>query len=199
MRIHQATRQLLPRAERQAQLLRAAAAAFARAGFAGTSMDDVAAAAGVSRLIVYRHFDSKEALYRAVLDGVGARLRDEFLAGLDAPGRAGFVVRGLLAVAREDPDGFRLLWVHAAREPQFTEYATEFREGAALAADLLIGASIADRTFRRWATHAVVGALADSVLAWLDEGDLERDEMFVATATAGLRAMCEAWIAASPR
>jgi AcrR family transcriptional regulator len=162
-------------------------------------MDDVAAAAGVSRLIVYRHFESKEALYRAVLDAVGSRLRDEFLAGLEAPDRrAGFVVQGLLAVAREDPDGFRLLWVHAAREPQFAEYVTEFRAGAALAADLLIGAAIADRTFRRWATHAVVGALADAVLAWLDEGEPELDEKFVATATAGLRAMCEAWIAASP-
>jgi len=52
-------RQLLSRADRQAQLLRAAATAFARAGFAATSMDDVAAEAGVTKLIVYRNFDSK--------------------------------------------------------------------------------------------------------------------------------------------
>src|SRR5690606_14799714 len=48
-----ATRTLLSRPERQAQLRRAAATAFARTGFAGTSMEDVARQAGVSRLIVY--------------------------------------------------------------------------------------------------------------------------------------------------
>ena len=73
------------RADRQAQLLRAAATAFARAGFAATSMDDVAAEAGVTKLIVYRNFDSKEDLYRSVLDGVSDRLRDEWLREMDQP------------------------------------------------------------------------------------------------------------------
>ena len=68
------TRRLMQRDERQAQILAAAAAAFARTGFAGTSMDDVAAEAGITRLIVYRHFDSKEDLYRAVLTKVTDRL-----------------------------------------------------------------------------------------------------------------------------
>ena len=40
-------RRLLSREERQASILRAAARAFAGAGFAGTSMEDVAAEAGV--------------------------------------------------------------------------------------------------------------------------------------------------------
>ncbi len=39
-----------------------------RGGYAATSMADVAAATGVSHLIVYRHFDSKEELYEAVLE-----------------------------------------------------------------------------------------------------------------------------------
>src|SRR3954470_6565918 len=78
------TRRLLPRDERQAQLLSAAATAFAHAGFAGTSMEDVAATAGVTKLIVYRHFDSKDELYRAVLTQVATRLREEFEAGLAA-------------------------------------------------------------------------------------------------------------------
>src|SRR5262249_48099601 len=62
-------RRLLPRAERRAALLHAAARVFARAGFAHTSLEEIAAAAGVTRLIIYRHFDSKEVLYRAVLQG----------------------------------------------------------------------------------------------------------------------------------
>ena len=52
-------RRLLARADRAASILRAAARAFARAGYAGTSMDDIATAAGVSKLMLYRHFNSK--------------------------------------------------------------------------------------------------------------------------------------------
>ena len=60
----------LPRAERRAQLLTAAATAFVSGGFDGTSMEDVAEQAGVTRLIVYRIFATKEDLYRAVLESV---------------------------------------------------------------------------------------------------------------------------------
>src|SRR5215207_5909723 len=66
----------MPRAQRQAQLLTAAASAFVRGGFDGTSMEDVAEASGVTRLIVYRNFGSKEELYRAVLASVTERLAD---------------------------------------------------------------------------------------------------------------------------
>lgn len=196
MRIHPATpRTLLSRPERQASILRAAATAFAHAGYAATSMEEVAAEAGVTKLILYRNFASKEELYRAVLERVSGRLGDEFLAGLTQPddARSGFAVRSLLSVAREDPDGFRLLWVHAAREPQFADYVHEHRERAVGAADFLIGAGIKDGTVRRWGTRAIVGALVESVLAWLDEGPPERDEELVAIATRGLRAMYEAW------
>ena len=64
---------LLSRSERQASILRGAAQAFAHNGFAGTSMDDVAAACGVTKLILYRHFETKEGLYRAVLQRVFER------------------------------------------------------------------------------------------------------------------------------
>src|SRR5688572_16321693 len=139
------TRQLLPKAERQAQILTAAATAFARAGYAATSMDDVAAEAGVTRLIVYRHFESKEELYRAVLTGVSERLIETFVEGLEhRDERPGWAPQGLLTVAREQPDAFRLVWVHAAREPQFADYAEQWRRGAEAAADSVLGAPIAD-------------------------------------------------------
>src|SRR5436189_2824979 len=78
-------RQLLARHERRAQLLRAAATAFAREGFAATSMEDVGTEAGVTKLIVYRHFATKEELYRDVLSQVARRLHEEFLRGLNLP------------------------------------------------------------------------------------------------------------------
>lgn len=188
-------RQLLPRPERQASILRAAATAFAGAGFAATSMEEVAAAAGVTKLIVYRHFPSKEALYRAVLTQVAARLHEEFVAGSQQPEheRRGFATRALLTAARENPDGFRLLLVHAAREPQFAAMHAQLQAAAFDIAQTLIGARIDDPVVRSWAARTIVQYLEAGVLQWLDVGDPARDDEFVELATAGLVGMFLAW------
>src|SRR5690349_3377739 len=60
--------------ERAASILDTAAAVFARQGYAPTTVDQVAAEAGVSKLMVYRHFNSKRELYLAILDQVRQRL-----------------------------------------------------------------------------------------------------------------------------
>src|SRR6478672_5142048 len=119
-------RQLLRRDQRRAQILRAAAQAFSRDGYVATSVEEVAKQAGITKLIVYRHFDSKAALYRAILDEVATRLGEEWLLNTDEARPQGSAVRTLLTVARELPDGFRLLFVHAAREQEFMAYADGF-------------------------------------------------------------------------
>ncbi len=48
-------------------ILRGAKAVFLKEGFGGASMDQVAAAAGVSKMTVYRHFGSKEELFAGVI------------------------------------------------------------------------------------------------------------------------------------
>lgn len=58
--------------ERTASILDAAAALFLRYGFKKTSMDDLARAAGLSRQGLYLHFSSKEALFKAVIEGMAA-------------------------------------------------------------------------------------------------------------------------------
>lgn len=62
-----APKQRIPAAERRALLLREAGRLFARHGFAGARLEDVAAAAQVTKPMVYRHFESKKALYLALL------------------------------------------------------------------------------------------------------------------------------------
>jgi AcrR family transcriptional regulator len=171
-----------------------------RAGFDGTSMDDVARAAGVTRLIVYRIFATKEELYRAVLEQVTTRLAEEFehipRHGPDPGGGEagrGQAARALLLVAREDPDAFRLLWVHAAHEPPFATYHREFRNVAdAMAADL-IRPYLADGTRRAWAAPTLVAHLYDGVIGWLDRGRPDQDEAFVEAMSAGVHALVNAW------
>src|SRR5579871_4604264 len=54
--------------DRRNQLLEAALEVFSRKGFEGTTTKEVAAAAGVTEAIIFRHFPTKQALYTAVLD-----------------------------------------------------------------------------------------------------------------------------------
>jgi TetR/AcrR family transcriptional regulator, mexJK operon transcriptional repressor len=74
-----------PRAEAKRQAItQAARQAFLREGF-GVGMDTIAADAGVSKVTVYNHFGSKEALFTAVIAGA----LDEPLAGPSAAALAG--------------------------------------------------------------------------------------------------------------
>jgi AcrR family transcriptional regulator len=61
-------RKRLPLAERRSLIVEAAGQLFGERGYEATRLDDVAAAAGVTKPILYRHFDSKQALYVALLE-----------------------------------------------------------------------------------------------------------------------------------
>ena len=187
----------LPRDERQAQLLRAAATAFADAGYAATSMDDVARHAGITKLIVYRHFASKEELYRAVLEQVASRLGAEFRAEVHdlalEQRRPGFATLALLRVARQNPDGFSLLTRHAIREPEFRAVAQGFFDDATRVADAMLADFVPDTAVRAWAAPVMVDYLVQGVLTWLDVGAPDCDDDFVVLATTGLRGLVLAW------
>ena len=163
----------LRRAERREQVLAAATRAFARAGFAATSLDDIAAEADVSRVILYRHFDSKTDLYRAVLERAGARLAA-------AVGQGQFTsasVAAMVEAAAEDPDGFRLLFHHAAREPEFRTDVDRFREESVELAYRHLADRIPEPAWARWAAQLAPTMAVDAVIAWLDEGQPDRDEV----------------------
>jgi AcrR family transcriptional regulator len=73
-------RRRLPKAQRRLVIEEVAAQLFAEHGYAGTRLEDIAAAAGVSKQLLYQHFRSKEELYLALL----GRYRDEILGRLGA-------------------------------------------------------------------------------------------------------------------
>jgi len=186
----------LGRQERRESILAAAAAAFARNGYAATSMADISTAAGVSHLIVYRHFDSKDALYRAVLDDAIRQL-DVALGAPGAVGRYGVTPRALLESARAAPDTFTVLWRHASREPSFAGIVDDARERLVCAAhDALADHAVPSQ--QRWAARATVTYLVESVLVWIEDGDERLDDRFVAAADVATRAGVRAWIRPRP-
>lgn len=58
---------------RREQILATAINLFSRNGFRGTTTKEIARAAGVSEAMVFRHFETKEALYGAILEDKGCR------------------------------------------------------------------------------------------------------------------------------
>jgi AcrR family transcriptional regulator len=158
----------LPRAQRREQILAAATEAFARSGFAATSLDDVAAQAGITRVLLYRHFDSKTDLYQAVLDRMCARLE----AHVEEPvgGFTDASVDGLVCAAVESPAGFRLLFQHAMREPEFKERIERFRADISAAAYLQLSTLVPDKALARWAAQLAPAVAIEAIIAWLDAG-----------------------------
>jgi AcrR family transcriptional regulator len=158
----------LPRARRREQILAAATEAFARSGFAATSLEDIAGEAGITRAVLYRHFDSKTDLYQAVLDRMCARL-DAHVA--EPAGRfTDASIDGLLEAAVESPAGFRLLFQHALREPEFKERIEKFRADITAAAFAQVSVLVPDDALARWAAQLAPVVAIEAVIAWLDAG-----------------------------
>jgi len=84
--------------ERRATIITVAKRLFAHTGFHGVSIDDIVSEVGVSPAILYRHFESKEELYQAVLQEFSAT-RESYIEAVVADD-IGFeqVLRGMTTV-----------------------------------------------------------------------------------------------------
>jgi AcrR family transcriptional regulator len=98
--------------ERRQQLLDIGRRLFAERGFEGTSIEEIAAQAGVSKPVVYEHFGGKEGLYAVVVDREVERLLTTtatLLEGEHTTAKFEAAAVGLLRYIDENADGFRIL------------------------------------------------------------------------------------------
>ena len=163
-------RRLLRRPARREQILVAATRAFAESGFAATGLDDVATAAEISRDGIYRHFESKVELYRAVL----RRAQDRLGAATGTPEFTDSSLDALLSAAAAEPAAFRLLFHHAAREPEFRQEIDELRSCMFDIAHSHLADAIPDQAWARWASELVPIVAVEGVIAWLNAGQPDR-------------------------
>ncbi len=99
--------------ERREGILRAALAVFAGKGLAAAKISDVARAAGLSHGLVYHYFESKEAIYAALVEELFARVSADLDAIAGAGGGPLARIRGFiehrLARLAVEPEMFRLV------------------------------------------------------------------------------------------
>lgn len=118
---------------RREQLIGVAVGLFSRKGFSGTTTKEIAAAAGVTEALIFRHFPTKDALYDAILrwrvEKCGTQNWLELLQPLadnrDDEGIIRAVTSGLLEFHRENVDFLRLMFFAVLENH---ELAQSFRE-----------------------------------------------------------------------
>src|SRR5580700_5691707 len=76
-------------AEARERILDAALKVFSSDGLAGARTEQIAAAAGVNKALIFYYFESKEKLYLAAIEAVAARVRDSSMAVMTLNASAG--------------------------------------------------------------------------------------------------------------
>jgi AcrR family transcriptional regulator len=160
---------------RREQLLDVALEVFARTGYHDTSMNDVAEAAGVTKPVLYQHFESKRELFQALLDAVGARMlgaiREGTADATDGRSRTELGFRSYFRWVAEDHDAFMLLYGGASRRDQeFSRAVRRVTNGMVQAIAPLIAADIDDE-HRLTLAHALVGLAEGASRRLVERGE----------------------------
>lgn len=128
-------------AARREQLVSVGRGVFAAKGIDGTSVEEIAAAAEVSKPVVYEHFGGKEGLYAVVVDRELRDLTDGVTSALTAGGSDRQIIEraalALLDYIEGSPDGFRILARDVSGEAPSGTYSSLMSDVARQVAHLL--------------------------------------------------------------
>lgn len=166
-------------AERRNLILKTGAALFVERGLRGGTMDEIALRMGLSKVVIYREFGSKDALVAAIFEDVLTALealKSEPWGGYDA----GTI--GTIAAARDQPDAFLLLYRDCRSDPLYRQH---FDRLQALYVDWLMGyfeherGSGSHQEMRaEMAVRDLTGFLFEALANWLVTGTPEEDPVF---------------------
>ncbi len=169
--------------DRRELLLIAAAKQFAERGYRGADLSAIAAAAGVTKVIVYRAFGSKQALYETLLE----RHRDELLQTLifsqelDGASQADRIRTGLdawFSYVEGHPFAWRLLFQDSTGLPTLEERHRAMRAQArAVLAALLTEQMGVDAEAAPPSAEFLRAAIVGIAMWWLEHPDTNREEV----------------------
>ncbi|MDT7540006.1 MAG: hypothetical protein QOI82_3591 [Actinomycetota bacterium] len=171
------------REARREELLDAADRIVQRDGPA-VSMASIAAEAGITKPILYRHFGDKEGLYAALAarhtDRLLHVLQDALAAGGTARARVERTIGAYLATIEAEPQVYRFL-VHSAEFPaaaeahgQVQSFLRRFSELLALGIASELGLQPGSARAETWA-RGIVGMVQSAGDWWLQNGSPDRD------------------------
>ncbi|GII64622.1 hypothetical protein Skr01_47070 [Sphaerisporangium krabiense] len=169
--------------ERREQLIRVSRALFAEKGFDGTSIEEIAASAKVSKPVVYEHFGGKEGIYAVVVDREMQRLLSLVAVALNAGHpkiRLERAALALLQYVEESSEGFRILVRDSHAASGTGTFASLINDIASQVEDVLAD-QFADRgylpTLAPMYAQMLVGMVALTGQWWLDARRPDREEV----------------------
>jgi AcrR family transcriptional regulator len=170
--------------ERREQLLDVASHLFSEGGYDGTTMDSVARAAGVTKPLLYQHFESKHALYEEIITTAATKLLEALSVAASpevAPrDKVDTAFRIYFSMMVSDDVSFRLLLAEPADE-DISRHLDAIYDVLVEFANPLIDAGL-EPDHQRLLAATVVGAAKASASYWLDnshEASNETDEQAV--------------------
>ena len=180
-------RRRLSAEERRESILDAASHVFGEYGFEHVRIDDVAAAAGISKALIYEHFESKQDLYvelmsRAAQDLLGVLVQAASAPGMEGPLRMENAAAAGFLWVQEHPHAFHM-FIRDVTDPEISAQQDALRRASVTAmADVMemeppeTRAGQSRRQTEQLAEMIVGGwyALADW---WLRHPDVPREEV----------------------
>jgi len=170
--------------ERREQLVNVGRKLFAQKGFEGTSVEEIAARAEVSKPVVYEHFGGKEGLYAVVVDREISALLESITGALalDAHPRilAERAALGLLDYIESSSDGFRILVRDSPVTQATGSYASLISDVATQVEHILAAAfkrSGLDTKFAPMYSQMLVGMVALTGQWWVDSRKPKKQEV----------------------
>lgn len=171
--------------EKRRVILDAAVRVFARKGYHGSRVGDIAEEAGIAHGLLYHYFASKEEVLATVFRENWGRLLEAFhqveASGEPALEQLRRVAKILLRSWRDDPDLVRVMVREVARSPHLQQQVGEIRE-AFLVIQRIVERGQAEGAFRgeldpRLVSWIFYGALEELLTGWvlgqLPDGDEE--------------------------
>ncbi len=172
----------LSRSARRSQLLAAARTVFVSQGFHAAAMDDIAESAGVSKPVLYQHFPSKLALYRALLESTTEQMvrlvRDAIASSNDNDARVHRAVQAYFAFVADEGQAFRLIFESDLRDEPDVVAAVERATESCIAAitDTITADTGVDAASARLLAAGLVGLSQVGARYWLAQSDaIEKD------------------------
>ncbi|MFI6518316.1 TetR/AcrR family transcriptional regulator [Spirillospora sp. NPDC050679] len=170
--------------ERREQLLTIGRTLFAERGLDGTSVEEIAAAAGVSKPVVYEHFGGKEGLYAVVVDREFEKLlglvTEALTSAIHYRRKLEKAALALLEYIEENPDGFRILVRDSHGGTGTGSYASLLSEIAGEVEHLMaqeLDRHDYDDKFAPMYAQMLVGMVALTGQWWLDARRPRREEV----------------------
>ena len=169
--------------ERREQLLDIGRRLFAERGLDGTSIEEIAAQADVSKPVVYEHFGGKEGLYAVVVDREVERfiaMATSLLGGENSMEKFEVAAVGLLRYIQDNSDGFRILVRDSNPSSGSGTYASLISDIAGQV-EYLLGDVLAERGYdpklAPMYAQMLVGMVAFTGQWWLDVRKPKLEEM----------------------